>query len=115
RDERRRLVNWVLPTLAARLSGRVWKRPEDPLLDGIIEIRGRRDPSEREGVGVYVTERAREVTLGSMFKEALRRCRCLSGYVVTIEMPRPDDVDLARHVGDVWFEPIERLIRSVRE
>lgn len=115
RDDRRRLTSWVVPALAARISGRVWKIADDPLLDGIIEIRGRIDPSQRDGVGVYVCMRAREVTLASSFKEGLRRCRCLTGYVVTIEDPRPQDHELARSVGNVWFEPIERLIRSVRD
>ena len=114
-DDRRRLISWVLPALAARISGRVWKIVDDTLLDGVIEIRGRTDPSEREAVGVYVSQLAREVTLASTFKEALRRSRCLSGYVVTIEDPRPQDHELARQVGNVWFEPIERLIRSTRD
>jgi excisionase family DNA binding protein len=114
-DDRRRLISWVLPALAARISGRVWKIVDDSLLDGIIEIRGRDDPSAREGVGVYVSPLAREVTLASTFKEGLRRCQCRSGYVVTIENPRPQDHELARQVGNVWFEPIERLIRSTRD
>jgi hypothetical protein len=114
RDDRRRLISWVLPALAARISGQVWKIVDDSLLDGVIEIRSRTDPSAREGAGVYVSQLAREVTLGSSFKEGLRRCRCPSGYVVTIEDPRPQDYELARQVGNVWFEPIERLIRSIR-
>jgi excisionase family DNA binding protein len=115
RDDRRRLISWVVPALAARISGRVWRIVDDLLLDGIIEIRGRTDPSQLDGVGVYVCLRAGEVTLGSNFKEGLRRCRCLSGYVVTIENPRPHDYEVARSVGGVWFEPLERLIRSVRD
>jgi hypothetical protein len=114
-DDRRRLVSWVLPALAARISGRVWKVVDDALLDGVIEIRGRTDPSEREGVGVYVSLLAQDLTLASNFKEGLRRCRCLSGYVVTVENPRPHDYEVARQVGNVWFEPIERLIRSARD
>jgi hypothetical protein len=48
---RRRLIGWVLPALAARMSERVWKIVDGSLLDGVIEIPRRTDPSEREGVG----------------------------------------------------------------
>lgn len=114
-DERSRLTNWVLGALAARIAGRVWRRlDQGDLLDGVIEIRGRTDPSLRERVGVYVFERASEVTLESNFKPALRRHACDSGYVVTVDRPSPGELELARHVRGVRFEAMDDLIRSVR-
>jgi excisionase family DNA binding protein len=114
RNDRQRLTAWVLPAMAARIQGRLWKMVDDPALNAIIETRDRTDPNRRQGVGVLICERSEDVTLGSAFKEALRRFQCRSGYVVTIEMPTEADLGLARSVGDVWFEAMDHLIRSVR-
>jgi hypothetical protein len=114
-DDRPRLAAWVLPVLAARIGGRVWRQLDgSQILDGVIEIRGRTDPGVREGVGVLVCESAMKVTLESSFKPALRQSKCDSGYIVTIDRPNPGDLELARQVKGVRFEAMDDLIRSVR-